>query len=250
VIVRFLSDVQGSFPTLCVPSSTNNVFSCYFGLSFGWEGSSGTSKDGHRYGSLDSLLVWHSLFPGKTIAFLLPAIERLLKAPANIRQGVSILVLSPTRELALQVRPSHHARPDSYPFSSDPKRSRDPPHAPHFLSATCHWGYKVRVPSPHTRASHTHLTFFSQKTELKRLINAPCDILIATPGRLLDHLRSSSLSNGLSELKTIVYDEADRLLDQGFKPALDAISGFLPPRHTRQALLFSATVSKEIKAVC
>lgn len=195
-------------------------------------------------------MVWHSSFPGKTIAFLLPAIERLLKVPANTRQGVSILVLSPTRELALQVSPSHHARPDFYSFSSDPKRSRDTPRAPHFFRTTCHWGYKVRVPSPHTHASHTHLTFSSQTTELKRLINSPCDILIATPGRLLDHLRSSSLPDKLSDLKSIVYDEADRLLDQGFKPALDAISGFLPPRHTRQALLFSATVSKEIKAVC
>jgi len=91
----------------------------------------------------------------------------------------------------------------------------------------------------------------SANTEISRLLNSRCDILIATPGRLLDHLSSSggALASKFSGLKTIVYDEADRLLDQGFKPALDAILRFLPPKTTRQSLLFSATVSKEIQAV-
>jgi ATP-dependent RNA helicase MSS116 len=90
---------------------------------------------------------------------------------------------------------------------------------------------------------------FSAITESKGILSSRCDILIATPGRLLDHLRSSTLPNKLSGLKTIVYDEADRLLDQGFKNELDAILGFLPPKETRQTLLFSATVSQEIKNV-
>lgn len=162
----------------------------------------------------NDLLVQAKTGTGKTIAFLLPAIERLLKAPVNTRRGVSILVLSPTRELALQIQKEAETLLAHHTFSVQ-----------HAIGGT------------------------NQTAELKRLINSPCDILVATPGRLLDHLRSSSLPDRLSELKTIVYDEADRLLDQGFKPALDAISGFLPPRHTRQALLFSATVSKEIKAV-
>ncbi len=86
-------------------------------------------------------------------------------------------------------------------------------------------------------------------SESTRLLSSLCDILIATPGRLLDHLRQSSLPSKLTSLRTIVYDEADRLLDQGFKPELDAISTFLPPKEGRQALLFSATVSEEVKKI-
>lgn len=86
-------------------------------------------------------------------------------------------------------------------------------------------------------------------TESTRLMHTPCSILIATPGRLVDHLKTTPLNTKLAGLKTIVYDEADRLLDQGFRRELDAILDYLPPRHTRQALLFSATVSDEIKKV-
>ncbi|KIY53292.1 DEAD-domain-containing protein, partial [Fistulina hepatica ATCC 64428] len=76
-----------------------------------------------------------------------------------------------------------------------------------------------------------------------------CDILVATPGRLLDHLSNGGLD--LSRLHIVSYDEADRLLDQGFKPALDQIATFFPDRTivSRQTLLFSATMEGDIKKI-
>lgn len=78
-----------------------------------------------------------------------------------------------------------------------------------------------------------------------------CDILVATPGRLLDLLSNFELASKLANVQTVVYDEADRLLDQGFRKELDKIMDFLPDKvaKPRQALLFSATVSAEIKTV-
>lgn len=80
----------------------------------------------------------------------------------------------------------------------------------------------------------------------------PPRILIATPGRLVDHLENTpNFARLFSDLKVIVYDEADRLLDQGFRRELDKILTHLPDKTKvkRQALLFSATVSAEIKVV-
>lgn len=84
------------------------------------------------------------------------------------------------------------------------------------------------------------------------MMKEPPRILIATPGRLIDHLENTSgFANLFSALKVIVYDEADRLLDQGFRRELDKIQTYLPDKTKvlRQALLFSATVSEEIKVV-
>jgi ATP-dependent RNA helicase MSS116 len=83
------------------------------------------------------------------------------------------------------------------------------------------------------------------------LANQPCSILIATPGRLLDHLRNFSLKPKLSGLQTFVLDEVDRLLDQGFKKELDSIVSFLPDTAVvpRQSLFFSATIDNEVKKV-
>ncbi|KDR67958.1 hypothetical protein GALMADRAFT_257470 [Galerina marginata CBS 339.88] len=158
------------------------------------------------------LLVQARTGTGKTIAFLLPAIERLLKVPPQ--RGISILVLAPTRELALQIEKEAE-------------------------TLLTHHRFKVQHAIGGT----------NQTSESRRLLQSPCDILIATPGRLLDHLRSPGFPSRLSGLKTIVYDEADRLLDQGFSKDLEAILAFLPPKQTRQALFFSATVSAEIKKV-
>jgi ATP-dependent RNA helicase MSS116 len=86
----------------------------------------------------------------------------------------------------------------------------------------------------------------------KRIMENPPRILIATPGRLVDHLENTpSFAHLFNDLKVIVYDEADRLLDQGFRRELDKILGYLPDKTKvkRQALLFSATVSEEIKVV-
>lgn len=89
-------------------------------------------------------------------------------------------------------------------------------------------------------------------SEGKRFRNTRCDILIATPGRLLDHLENGSLRPKLANLKSLILDEADRLLDQGFSRDLEKIFAMLPSRRAvpRQAMLFSATMSKEVKQVC
>ena len=90
----------------------------------------------------------------------------------------------------------------------------------------------------------------SQVAETKIILSDKCHILIATPGRLLDHLRTIPLAEKMKELQTLVFDEADRLLDQGFKKDLDAIMEFLPKKETgRQTLLFSATIGQDIKTV-
>lgn len=96
----------------------------------------------------------------------------------------------------------------------------------------------------------THVNTCSINTEKNRL-NSPsarADILIATPGRLLDHLTS-----GLTlRPSVLILDEADRLLDQGFRKDLERIVGLLPDRRgtKRQCMLFSATFDKAIQDVC
>ena len=75
-------------------------------------------------------------------------------------------------------------------------------------------------------------------------------ILVATPGRLNDLLANAKgTTEALSDLRVLVFDEADRLLDMGFRPAIDELLKALPPKATRQTLLFSATYPKNIKAL-
>ena len=78
------------------------------------------------------------------------------------------------------------------------------------------------------------------------------DILVATPGRLLDHLSSPDVSARLSSVSTLVYDEVDRLLEEGFKRELDAIVELLPKNEdvARQRLMYSATIDDNVKQVC
>lgn len=87
--------------------------------------------------------------------------------------------------------------------------------------------------------------------ETKRFNEGSCDILIATPGRLLDHLQNGTLKPKFAKLKSLILDEADRLLDQGFMRDLEKIFALLPDRNQvpRQAMLFSATMSNQVKQV-
>ena len=77
------------------------------------------------------------------------------------------------------------------------------------------------------------------------------DTLVATPGRLLDHLSSPDVAARLSGVTTLVYDEVDRLLEEGFKRELDAIVQLLPKTGdaARQTLMYSATIDDEVKQV-
>jgi len=144
---------------------------------------------------------------GKTAAFGLPMIERLMVRGARTRvRGPRGLVLVPTRELAVQVH-----------------RSLLTYGSPTQLRALSIFGgaYMGR-----------------QIQELRR----GTDIVIATPGRLIDHLERRTID--LSAIEILVLDEADRMLDMGFLPALKTILTTVPP--TRQTLLFSATLSAPI----
>ena len=111
------------------------------------------------------------------------------------------------------------------------------------------WVVPSKIMSPFL-SFHPSLYLLSQPAETKIILSDNCHILIATPGRLLDHLRTIPLAERLKDLQTLVIDEADRLLDQGFKKDLFAIMDFLPKKETgRQTLLFTATIGRDVKKV-
>jgi ATP-dependent RNA helicase RhlE len=142
---------------------------------------------------------------GKTAAFALPILQKLILAQP-CKQELRILVLTPTRELAQQVYKSF-----------------------------CHYGQFTSVI---TAIAYGGVSTKKQINELKSGV----DILIATPGRLLDLLSTASVS--LAEINTLVFDEADRMLDMGFKDEIDQITRYLP--KVKQTLLFSATFAEDI----
>jgi ATP-dependent RNA helicase RhlE len=148
---------------------------------------------------------------GKTAAFSLPLLQKMLKhenaSMSPARHPVRALVLAPTRELADQVANS------------------------------------VKTYSKHTKLRATvvfgGIDMKPQTAELKKGV----EVLIATPGRLLDHIEAKNAV--LNQVEYVVLDEADRMLDIGFLPDLQRILSYLPKQ--RQTLLFSATFSPEIK---
>jgi ATP-dependent RNA helicase RhlE len=148
---------------------------------------------------------------GKTAAFSIPLLQRMLRhensSMSPARHPVRALVLAPTRELADQVANNVKA------YSRHTK-----------LRAAVVFGGVDMKP---------------QTAELK----AGVEVLIATPGRLLDHIEARNAV--LNQVEYVVLDEADRMLDIGFLPDLQRILSYLP--KTRQTLLFSATFSSEIK---
>ena len=143
---------------------------------------------------------------GKTAAFLLPIIQRISERP---RPGVRVLVLSPTRELALQIQ-------KNYAELNRVKSNR---------SVVVMGGANMRT----------------QVSELRR----SAAVVIATPGRLLDLMERGAIN--LSTVEVLVLDEADRMLDMGFLPAIRRVLARLPTK--RQTLLFSATMSSSIESL-
>ncbi len=138
---------------------------------------------------------------GKTLAFGIPLVQRLLQIPGRA------LVVVPTRELALQV--DETIRKLGQPFN-------------------------VR--------SVILIGGMNMSTQIQVLRKSTTRILIATPGRLLDHLEHKTAN--ISDVKVVVLDEADRMLDMGFAPQIRKIAKYLP--RERQTLFFSATMPEEI----
>jgi ATP-dependent RNA helicase MSS116 len=150
---------------------------------------------------------------GKTLAFLLPAIDTILK---NNKSCLSALIVCPTRELALQI-------------AAEAKR--------------------VLQRLPQCRVA-TAIGGTNKNSENNAILNR-CNILVATPGRLLDHLGEEEVHHQLGSLQTLVLDEADRMVDMGFLPDIKRILTYLPRKDLvpRQSMLFSATIGDQVKSV-
>lgn len=147
---------------------------------------------------------------GKTAGFTLPMLHRLSQNPIpKGRRPVRALVLTPTRELAAQVGDSVETYGRHLPLRS----------------TVIFGGVKINP-------------------QIRQLRNG-VDILVATPGRLLDHVGQKTVD--LSQVEILVLDEADRMLDMGFIHDIRKVLSLIPEQHYRQSLLFSATFSKEIK---
>jgi len=148
---------------------------------------------------------------GKTAGFGLPILHKLAPqanaSPSPARHPVRALILAPTRELAIQVEEA------------------------------------IREYGKHTNLRSTCVYGGVDIKQQLAIVRGGVEILVATPGRLLDHLEQKSVN--LGQVEIFVLDEADRMLDMGFIPDIKRIMRLLPAR--RQNLLFSATFSNEIR---
>lgn len=146
---------------------------------------------------------------GKTLGYLIPAFMHLKRVRKNPQMGPTVLVLSPTRELATQIQD------EAVKFGRSAR-----------ISCTCLYGGAPKGP---------------QLRDLSRGV----DIVVATPGRLNDILEMRRVS--LSQVSYLVLDEADRMLDMGFEPQIRKIVKEIPAR--RQTLMYTATWPKEVRKI-
>jgi ATP-dependent RNA helicase RhlE len=159
----------------------------------------------------DDLIACADTGTGKTAAFLLPILNRMLKArhlAPDERGFTRVLILAPTRELAVQIADDV----EGFTYHTD------------VTSIAVYGGVDM---GPQERA-----------------LKSGVDIVIATPGRLMDHMRSKTVT--FDKLDTLVLDEADRMMDMGFWPDVRRIVQTLPDSAARQTLLFSATMPEEV----
>src|SRR5689334_10800807 len=145
---------------------------------------------------------------GKTAAFTLPLLQKLAAHPPAGHRAIRVLVLVPTRELAAQVNESVRT-------------------------------YGKHLPALKTALIFGGVSFNPQADHLRKGV----DIVVATPGRLLDHAEQRTIN--LSKVEVLVLDEADRMLDMGFIHDIRRVLKLLP--HKRQNLMFSATFSDDIR---
>jgi ATP-dependent RNA helicase RhlE len=143
---------------------------------------------------------------GKTAAFLVPILQRFVNEPQPQPPKTRALVLAPTRELVVQIED------------------------------------QVQGLTYHTVVSSVAVYGGVPMTAQEQALKAGVDIVVATPGRLMDHMRHESID--FSGLEVLVLDEADRMLDMGFWPDVQRILSALPSK--RQTLLFSATMPGEV----
>jgi ATP-dependent RNA helicase RhlE len=143
---------------------------------------------------------------GKTCAFVVPMLQRMLAETGGHSTKSRVLVLAPTRELAVQIEDEIHGL--SYHTS--------------ITSAAVYGGVEMGVQ--------------------ERALKAGVDIIVATPGRLIDHMRQQNAD--LSSVELLILDEADRMMDMGFWPDVRRIIAALPV--VRQTLLFSATMPDDV----
>ena len=148
---------------------------------------------------------------GKTAAFLLPILNRILKARAAApeeRGFTRVLILAPTRELCVQIEDD------------------------------------VQGFTYHTELTSIAVYGGVPMDAQERALKSGVDIVVATPGRLMDHMRNTAAS--FDKLDTLVLDEADRMMDMGFWPDVRRIVSALPDAAARQTLLFSATMPEDV----
>jgi ATP-dependent RNA helicase RhlE len=148
---------------------------------------------------------------GKTAAFLLPILNRMLRARAaapDERGFTRVLILAPTRELCVQIEDDVQG----FTYHTD------------LTSIAVYGGVPMDAQ--------------------ERALKSGVDIVVATPGRLMDHMRNGAV--GFDKLDTLVLDEADRMMDMGFWPDVRRIVSALPDTAARQTLLFSATMPEEV----
>ncbi|GJN88231.1 hypothetical protein Rhopal_001196-T1 [Rhodotorula paludigena] len=145
---------------------------------------------------------------GKTLAFLIPAIEMLNKLKFKPRNGTGAIVVSPTRELALQI-----------------------------------FGVAKELCEHHNQTFAIVMGGANRKAEAEKLAKG-VNLLIATPGRLLDHLQNTK-GFVFNNLRALIIDEADRILEIGFEDEMRQIVNLLP-KDNRQSMLFSATQTTKV----
>jgi ATP-dependent RNA helicase MSS116 len=154
---------------------------------------------------------------GKTLAFMIPTIEKITKKSNRRMTDINCLVISPTRELAQQI--------------------------------TAETEKLLTFHKDHLRKVVTCVGGTNKNRDIKAL-RGSTPIVVATPGRLLDHLQNGDLASRMANLDCLILDEADQLLDMGFRPDVERILRLLQPSHgTRQTLLFSATIPDQVNEI-
>ncbi|KAL7074510.1 hypothetical protein ACQ4LE_006322 [Meloidogyne hapla] len=146
---------------------------------------------------------------GKTLAFLIPAIELLIRAEWKQQSGTGVIIISPTRELSMQT-----------------------------------YGVLYELLEKQPSLSHALVMGGANRQTEEQRLSKGVSILVATPGRLLDHLQNTS-SFVVKNLRMLIVDEADRIFDIGFEQEMHQIVRLLPKK--RQTVLFSATCSAKVE---